>query len=149
MLVNTAVFGAVEIPDEQIFTMPQGLYGFDECRKFALVTRQEDDVTLKWFQSVEAVVPCFVVFDPYEIIDGYHPVMEAADLRALNLKKDDRLEYLVIAVVPEDISKITVNLKSPLVLNRRTGIARQVILANQDYPIKFPLVEEHSEAVNA
>jgi flagellar assembly factor FliW len=148
MLVNTAVFGETDIPDEQIFTMPQGLYGFDDCKKFALVVKEEDGVTLKWFQSVEDLVPCFVVFDPYEIIDGYRPVMEAADIRALLPKKDDRLEYLVIAVVPEDISKITVNLKSPLVLNRRTGIARQVILAN-DYPIKFSLVEEQVDAVNA
>jgi flagellar assembly factor FliW len=149
MLVNTAVFGEVEIPNEQIFTMPQGLYGFDDCKRFALVTKEEDDVTLMWFQSLDDVVPCFVVFNPYDIIDGYRPIMEAADLRALKPKKDDRLEYLVIAVVPEDISKITVNLKSPLVLNRRTGIARQVILANQEYPIKFSLVEEHSDAVNA
>ncbi len=36
-----------------------------------------------------------------------------------------------------------------IVLNRRTRIARQVILANQDYPIKFSLVEQHDEAVNA
>ena len=149
MLVNTAVFGPCEIPEEQIFSMPQGLYGFDDCLKFALVTKQEDDVTLKWFQSVDAVVPCFVVFDPFDIIEGYRPVMETADFRALTPRKDDALEYLVIAVVPADITKITVNLKSPIVLNRRTGIARQVILANQDYPIKFSLVEQQDEAVNA
>ncbi len=149
MLVNTAVFGPVEIPEGQIFSMPQGLYGFEDCLKFALVTKEDDGVTLKWFQSVDATVPCFVVFNPFEIIDGYRPVMEAADLRALKPKKDDRLEYLVIAVVPEDITKITVNLKSPIVLNRRTRTARQVILANQDYPIKFSLVEQQSDAVNA
>lgn len=148
MLVNTAVFGSVEVSGEQIFSMPEGLYGFDQVGKFALITKQEDDVTLMWFQSVDEEVPCFVVFNPYEIIDGFHPVIEASDLRALGCAKNDQLDYLVIAVVPEDITKITVNLKSPIVLNRRTKTARQVILANKDYPIKFSLVEEQT-AVNA
>lgn len=148
MLVNTAVFGAIEVADEQIFSMPDGLYGFDQVGKFALVTKQDDDVTLMWFQSVESTVPCFVVFNPYEVIDGYQPMIEAADLRALNCAKNDKLEYLVVAVVPEDITKITVNLKSPIVLNRRAKLARQVILANKDYPIKFSLVEEQN-VVNA
>lgn len=146
MLVNTAVFGSIEVADEQMFSMPDGLYGFDQVGKFALITKEEDDVTLMWFQSADEVVPCFVVFNPFEIIDGYRPVIEASDLRALGCGKNDKLDYLVIAVVPEDVTKITVNLKSPIVLNRRTRIARQVILANKDYPIKFSLVEEQNVA---
>jgi flagellar assembly factor FliW len=149
MIVDSAVFGPVEVPDEDIFTMPEGLYGFNECREFAIVKMEDGDVTLKWFQSVEAHVPCFVVFNPFEIVEGYRPVMESGDLRALSPRKDDALEYLVIAVVPEDITKITVNLKSPIVLNRRTRTARQVILANQEYPIKFPLVEPQKAAEGA
>lgn len=148
MLVNTAVFGPIEVADEQIFSMPDGVYGFDQVGKFALITKQDENVTLMWFQSVEGAVPCFVVFNPFEIIDGYHPVIETSDLRALGCAKNDKLDYFVIAVVPEDVTKITVNLKSPIVLNRRTKTARQVILANKDYPIKFSLAEEQN-VVNA
>lgn len=145
MLVNTAVFGPLEIENGQIFSMPQGLYGFEESGDFALVTKQEDDVTLMWYQSVNKTVPCFVVFNPFDIIDGYAPELEPSDLRSLGCSKKDSLEYLVIAVVPEDISKITVNLKSPIVLNRDARVAKQVILANNDYPIKFALVPEAGE----
>lgn len=149
MLVDTAVFGPMEVADDHIFSMPEGLYGFEQVGDFALVTQADDDVTLMWYQPVNGQLPCFVVFNPFDIIDGYDPVIESSDLRALNCGKGDKLEYLVIAVVPEDITRITVNLKSPIVLNKRNKLARQVILANKDYPIKFALVEEQSSAVNA
>lgn len=142
MLINTAVFGPLEVDAEYVFHMPDGLLGFDGIHRYALITKQDDDVTLMWFQAVDSNVPCFVVFNPDEIVNGYRPEVEASDLRALGCDHPGDLSYLVIAVVPEDITKTTVNLKSPIAINHREKIARQVILSNKDYPIKFPLVEE-------
>lgn len=148
MLIDSAVFGSIEVDDENIYSMPDGLFGFGSVGDFALISKDDEDVTLMWFQSVEHQVPCFVVFNPFEIIDGYDPAVEPSDLRALGCKSEDELEFVVIAVVPEDITKITVNLKSPIALNHKNNVARQVILSNKDYPIKFSLVEE-PQAVNA
>lgn len=148
MLVNSAVFGPVEVDGENVYSMPDGLFGFGSVGDFALISKQDDDVNLMWFQAVEQQVPCFVVFDPFEIIEGYDPMVEPPDLRALGCKSEDDLSFLVIAVVPEDITKITVNLKSPIALNHKNNTARQVILSNKDYPIKFSLVGEQ-QAVNA
>ncbi len=145
MLVNTAVLGPVEVSADNIFHLPEGLYGFEGKSDYALITKQDEDVTLKWFQAVDSSVPCFVVFDPFEIVEGYDPVVEPSDLQYLNCKDASELLFLVIAVVPEDISGITVNLKSPIVINKRERRARQVILANQDYPIRFPLFPQPEE----
>lgn len=141
MLVDNAVLGSVEVAPENIFDLPDGLYGFDKKGEYALVTKQEDDITLMWLQAADARVPCFVVFNPFDIINGYTPILEHADLKFLECEKEEDLLYLVIAVVPDDIQKITVNLKSPVVVNKRNRRARQVILANKDYPIKFSLFE--------
>ena len=145
MLINSAVLGEVEISDEDIFNVPDGFYGFDGNGKYALITKVDEDVTLRWFQPVEAQVPCFVVFDPGDILLDYRPILEPSDLRALEASNIGELEFLTIAVVPENIRDITVNLKSPIAINRRKGIARQVILRNTDYPIRFPLVEDEDE----
>lgn len=142
MLINTDVFGPVEVDFRDIYDLPDGLLGFDQIHKYALISRQDDDITLQWFQAVETDVPCFVVFDPFEVVDGYRPELEKGDLAALHCSDPAELSYLVIAVVPEDVSRATVNLKSPIALNRRENLARQVILANKDYPIRFSLVEE-------
>lgn len=142
MLIRTAFFGEMDINEENIFDMPNGLFGFDFESKYALITKQEDDVTLMWYQPVTSTAPCFVVFNPFDIINGYDPVLEKPDLKALGVHKRSDLDFLVIAVVPEDVTKTTINLKSPIVINREDRLARQVILQNTDYPIKFPLAEE-------
>ena len=145
MLINTAILGEMEASDDNIFDIPEGLLGFDNINKYALITKQDEDVTLRWLQSVNSIVPCFVVFDPFEIINGYEPVLEKHDIKALRAKEDTKLDFLVIAVVPDEIEKITVNLKSPVVINRSEGIARQVILQNE-YPIKFPLSGQEQDS---
>ncbi len=145
MIINTAVLGPVEVSSDDVFHLPEGLYGFDRKGDYALVKKQDEDVTLMWLQALEGNVPCFVVFDPFEIIDGYDPLVEPSDLRFLNAKELSDLLFLVIAVVPEDIRGITVNLKSPVIINRKSKRARQVILANRDYPIRFPLFQEEQE----
>ena len=142
MLINTAMFGQVEVAPENIFHMPEGMLGFEELRTFALITRQEDGVTLRWFQSAESPVPCFVVFDPFEWVDGYAPALEKVDLATLKCSNQDDLSFLTIAVIPDDLAKTTINLKSPIVLNHKNNTAKQVILSNNSYPIKFALVQE-------
>jgi len=145
MLIDTAVLGPVEVAEEDIFTLPDGLYGFDSPNQYALITRHEEEVTLRWLQSVESSVPCFVVFDPYEIIDNYAPVLESDDMRRLGCKDVGELRFFSIAVVPDDIQDMTINLKSPVVVNKATRVARQVILANRDYPIKFAFFAPEDE----
>lgn len=139
MIVDTAM-GPFEVEKENIYRLPQGLLGFEQTNQYALLVQKEDDVSLKWFQAIDSADgPCFVVFAPDEVVNGYDPVLEASDLRALGCALSD-LDFLLIAVVPDDVSKTTVNLKSPIAINRRTNTAYQVILANPDYPIRFPLV---------
>jgi flagellar assembly factor FliW len=43
----------------------------------------------------------------------------------------------VIATVPALIEDLSINIKSPVVLNPKTRKARQVILQNPDYPVKY------------
>ena len=145
MLINTAVLGEIDVSPENIFNLPDGIYGFERESDYALITKQDEDITLMWFQAVGADAPCFVVFNPFDIIEGYDPKLEDADLRRLGAASAGDLFFLVIAVVPEDISKITVNLKSPIVINRREKKARQVILTNPDYPIRHFIFEEGQE----
>ena len=140
MRIDTIVFGPVEVPEDKIFHMSKGPLGFEDTTDYALVEKQDQDVVLRWFQAVDTTVPCFVVFNPFEIVNGYEPVVEPHDLRALECDGVDELDYLVIAVISEDISKSTVNLKSPIVINREKHTAGQVILRN-DYPIRFSLVQ--------
>jgi flagellar assembly factor FliW len=144
MFIHTAVFGEIEVEASQVYKVPGGLYGFEDIDEYALITRQEEDVSLMWFQATKCPIPCFMVLDPYDVATGFEPDIEPSDLHNLAVKNYKDLRFLVLAVVPEDVTKATVNMKSPLAINEKEGIVRQVILRN-DYPIRFPLADNSPE----
>ncbi|MFB7894215.1 flagellar assembly protein FliW [Microbacterium sp. NPDC056044] len=75
--------------------------------------------------------------DPGTVIDDYAPELSAAQADELALTSPDDAMLLVVAR-PADAG-VTVNLMAPVVINRTTGAAAQVILENQDFPLRAPL----------
>ena len=144
MQVNTAIFGSLDIAAENILEMQHGPLGFDEYRQYALLEREDQGVVFRWLQATDNESICFVVFDPYEVITGYSPELERRDLKELGCSRPEDLRYYAIAVVPEDYTKATINLKSPIAVNPVTNVAKQVILQNVDYPIRFPLAGDNT-----
>lgn len=43
--------------------------------------------------------------------------------------------------VPADITKITSNLKAPIVVNPKTLKGCQLIVENDEYPVRYPIYE--------
>jgi flagellar assembly factor FliW len=75
--------------------------------------------------------------DPGTVIDGYRPELTAAQTDELALNSPDDALLLVVARPAE--TGVTVNLMAPVVINRTSGAASQVILENQDFPLRAPL----------
>lgn len=75
--------------------------------------------------------------DPGTVIDDYAPELTRAQTDELALSSPDEAMLLVVAR-PADTG-VTVNLMAPVVINRTTGAASQVILENQDFPLRAPL----------
>jgi flagellar assembly factor FliW len=90
-----------------------------------------------WLQSIDNANLCFIVFDPREFVSDYSVTIDENIRRALDIKEDSVLDYLSMALIPEDYKNTTINLKSPLVVNSDNKRAVQVI-AQENYPIKFP-----------
>ena len=69
MNVMTTRFGAVEIDDDRIIEMPDGMIGFAEQR-FILLS-PDNNGRFFWFQSVDNPALAFVVTDPTAFVPGY------------------------------------------------------------------------------
>jgi flagellar assembly factor FliW len=80
------------------------------------------------------------VLDASIYISGYTPVISDADSTALNLESPDDAMVLVVAN-PSD-SGTTVNLMAPIVVNTHTGVSAQVILEDQDWPLRAVLAAQ-------
>lgn len=136
MIIKTRDFGEEEISEEVIIDFPNGVYAFEENKRFVLLSPCGEDKYPMWLQSVDNPNLCFIVFDPREFVPDYSVEL---DKETKELLKADgaELDLLCMAVVPDEYIKTTLNLKSPIVINSTAKKGVQVIAA-ENYPLKFP-----------
>ena len=144
MLVKTRFFGEVDIEDEKILTFDNGIMGFEDMKRWTLIYDIEkgSEGPISWFQSLDMSELALPVINPYTVTAVYEPVVEDELLKPLGEFKDEELVTLLTITIPsEDPSKTTANFRAPILINpvNRKGI--QVIVNNEDYPIKFSIYE--------
>ena len=151
MQINTKWFGTVEIDDAKVITFEKGLIGFEDCSRFAIVYETEDkkEKTIMWLQSLDEQALALPIIKPEYIVDEYAPDVEDELVYKLgeNVKSDD-LMIFVTMTVPSDLTKMTCNLKAPIIINTATMKAVQAVAANEDYVVRFPvynLLKERKE----
>ncbi len=138
MELRTRNFGTITVEDDAVYKFPVGLYGFEECKEFAVFQHDyDDDLSLLYMQNTGDIFPSFLVFEPWDMFEGYSPQMLPEDLKACGVDKEDDLIFLSIATLPASLEDLSLNVKSPIVLNPKTKEARQVILTNPDYEVRY------------
>ena len=134
-------FGTVEIGPENRVYMPVGLLGFSDSHHFGLVgLPQPASVRVKLLQSIDDPELGFIVL-PLTVEDG-HVAPEDLEDAALSVGiAPETAAFLLIVTVrmTENGAKITANLRAPIVVDPMRSIARQVVMANSNYAIQFPL----------
>lgn len=144
MKVDTKWFGTVEISEQKIITFEKGLMGFEDYKKFVIVYELEEDRehSIMWLQSLDEVSLALPVIKPELIKEDYDPVVEDELVFGLGENiRDANLLVLVTLTVPQDIKKMTCNLKAPLIINTDTMKAVQLVANNEDYVVRYPIYE--------
>ena len=85
--------------------------------------------------------------DPLSVVDEYKPDIPESLFEELGAKSIEMLRLFVIAVVPKDIKDMTVNLKSPIVVNIENNTAAQVVLENPEYPVRHFVFKRSEVAI--
>ncbi|MCC5021309.1 MAG: flagellar assembly protein FliW [Candidatus Synoicihabitans palmerolidicus] len=140
MKVSSELISPVAPPDE--IQLPQGLVGFTDYTHFSVIY-QEDQLPFCWMRlhGPEDELH-FVVIEPGNVLPDYEPEIYDEDAAYLELK--DPADAMMINIVTGSHgsqASATVNLTGPVVINRRTGRAKQVVLANHAvYSARHPLV---------
>lgn len=138
MNVITARFGAIEIDDDRIIEMPDGMLGFAERRFFLL--SPDNNGGFFWFQSVDNPALAFVVTDPTAFVPGYEVTLTPDEYAKLGLDPESaEIILLAVTTMAREASDITINLQGPIVVNPGTMMAKQIVLENGKYAIKHPL----------
>jgi flagellar assembly factor FliW len=125
-------------PDTSGVKLPMGLLGFEQIKEFLLISNPAEE-PFRWLQVKDNSALAFVVIDPFLVAPDYHPDIPQTDVEFLGLgRPQDAQLYNIVTL--HSASRATVNLKGPVVINRHTGIAKQVVLANaSQYSVEHPL----------
>lgn len=140
MKAETKYFGTIDIDDDKVLHFPMGIIGFEELNEFALIfdSDREERSKISWLQSMKEPLMVMPVINPDEIIeDGYHPIIEDELMKQIGDPADADLLIFVTMSIPSDLTKMTANLKAPIIINTTNCMAMQVIVENEDYKVKY------------
>ena len=142
MKVTTKVFGEITIDDDRIITFPKGIVGFPQLTDFALLHDSDRGTdSIHWLQSIQEPGFAMPVMDPLIVCPDYNPEVDDELLKHLGELDPEELLVLVTVTVPKDLTKMSVNLRGPIVINAGQKTATQVIVEGDDYKVKFPIYD--------
>ena len=142
MNIKTKNFGEIAIADEKVIEFPSGIIGFPDLTQFALIHDEDKGVGgIHWLQSVQEPNFAMPVMDPLLVKEDYNPTVEDELLTPIGEIIPEEILVLVTVTVPSDLTKMSVNLCGPIVINSATCKAVQIIVEGADYQVKFPIYD--------
>ncbi len=126
MKLKTYRFGEIEFPEDKVITFNQGLFGFEDLKKYLFI--KPEDNLFYWLNSVDDPDIAFPMFG-VRIIDDNYP-------------REESSEAFGIVVLNADPLKITINLKAPVYINQDEKKGVQKILDSDEYKIDYNLFTE-------
>jgi flagellar assembly factor FliW len=143
MKVNTKHFGEVEVEESKIITFEEGLFGFEDQKQFVILFDNERESSpFCWIQSLDDIKVALPAIKPELYYPDYNPEIGAYYIEKIGEIKEEDLDLFSIVVVPEDIKKMTTNLKAPVIVNIKTKKGIQVIAEGDTYNIKENLYQQ-------
>jgi flagellar assembly factor FliW len=130
---------------EFLITLQNGLIGLEEYTDFKVVVDPSIS-PLRLIDSVTTPGLGFIGVEPWIVCPTYQFELHDSIVAELDIKDPSDVWVLCLVVIPECMEDLTVNLKSPLVLNTRNGQARQVVLVDEDYPIRYRVISKIKES---
>ena len=143
MKINTRIFGEIDIEESKILTFDKGIIGFPDLRLFTLIHDEEvgANAGIRYLQSMDEPGFAMPVMDPLIVKPDYDPEVNDELLSGLGELNQENILVLVTVSVPADLTKRTVNLQGPIVINADERKAAQIIVDSSEYPVKFPVYD--------
>ena len=141
-----------ELNAQECVRFPAGLVGFPEFNEAEILYKPQE-LPFMWLKGTGKETLSFLVVEPTGLVPGYEIDVSDQDVEALNLKSADEALVLTVATLHKKQGEtqpncITLNLIGPVLVNRRTLQARQVIISNShkysDRHVLFETKESNS-----
>ncbi|UWG98306.1 flagellar assembly protein FliW [Dehalobacter sp. DCM] len=126
-----------------IIDFPRCIPGFDAYCQYGLV--EEEDTLLASLKATEDEHARFIIVRPQAFFQDYLSTvqLDPDEAELLEVTADDLLEvWAILTLCQQDMKKTTINLRAPLIINRRSAKGAQFILSEERYLSRQPLFAE-------
>jgi flagellar assembly factor FliW len=123
---------------ERFLTFERPIIGFNASRRFSLVPLGDEFGAFSSLASLDEEGLSFIVVPPGALFSDYVIEIPDADVALLALTSAADVEVLAL-VTRHQGGAPSVNLMGPIVVNRRTNVASQVVLQDGLYAVAVPV----------
>lgn len=143
MTVPATISQTDKCEEPSAITLSNGLIGLPQTTQLHIV-RHSESWPLITLQSPDPDGLQFLAIEPQDLVADYVLELNDFDAEALGITRPEDAQVLnLVTVHSTEPQYVTTNLIGPVVINRHTLVARQVILANSDrYSAWHVLVDE-------
>ncbi|HXX90041.1 MAG TPA: flagellar assembly protein FliW [Acidimicrobiales bacterium] len=132
--------------DKVVLEFATGLPGFPDEHRFVLEDLGPALEPFCRMRSIEHPDICFTVIPPGVIVPDYTVEIDVESVERLGLRSADDAVILAIVTLAPAPEPPKMNLLGPIVVNRHTRAAAQVVQHGSDYGVAVPLVPPGSAA---
>ncbi|MDQ6951469.1 MAG: flagellar assembly protein FliW [Mariprofundales bacterium] len=137
------VMGKDDATPDEAYLFPNGLAGFVEDRRFAIMYPGHGDCVC--LQSIDNIEVAFIMtpWDSERL--GLPPALGAEEMKLLDLHPGDVPVWMLVLNPFVDGEWVTANLRAPIVVNERPRLAIQYI-RNEEQELRFPWMRQPKPA---
>jgi len=139
--VTSSRFGEIPYAEGDVLVFPRGIPAFEQNHNWILAG--EEDNAIKWLQNIEDADLAVPVTTPDAVMPDYNAKIPEDELNIVGSKDFADLALLIVVSIPEAAPwDMTANLRAPIVVNLKSRKAVQVIVPNEEYPIRHVVFPE-------
>ncbi len=143
MIIQTKMFGEIEIEDEKILTFPSGLVGMKHLKEFIILDKEENR-PFRWMQSLDDPSVTFLTLEPQVFHPDYRVTLMQQEVEPIGITEETEALVLCIVTIYREPKTLTANLQGPLVINVENRKGKQVILLENQYTPRHDILQEIS-----
>ena len=132
----------MEEMNPDVIEMVSPLPGFENCRRYVLMTAPELAPFAR-IQGLDGAKPSFLTVPPQAVVARFDQTLGKADRERLDAADGESLLWLsIVRIDPNGGDRAFANLRAPLVINPRRMLGLQVISADEQLSISHPLLQD-------
>jgi flagellar assembly factor FliW len=143
MKVHTKPYGLIDVDERQMIHFPSGVLGFETLKRYVLLDAIQQP--FYWLQSIDLPEVAFVLISPYIFRPDYDAGLSEEEYHEIGLEDgqdEELLLFTIVTIPPNNHNGMTANLQGPVIINKKTRVARQSISGNPVWKTKHSIMEE-------